>query len=93
MSETSVRLCDDDGMVSERPVDRVPWPGAEGLTYLGMLNNLRSHTGLPPVVEPFPCTGSAHLAGMAFRCTSPAHQSGPQTGPWYPAGSPVVVSR
>jgi hypothetical protein len=73
----AVRLCDDDGMVSDRPVE----PGSHGtaldpdLTYLRLLNNLRAHTGLPPVQEPFLCTGSAHLAGEEFLCTSPAHLS------------------
>jgi len=85
---THVRLCDDDGMVSDQPVDRVPFPGDEGLTYRGLLNNLRAHTGLPPYEgEPFRCTGSAHLAGMLIWCTSPWHSgrisAGP--GPTYPA--------
>lgn len=71
----NVRLCDRNGMVSDEPVE----PGSHGtefdsdLTYLRLLNNLRAHTGLAPVAEPFHCTGSAHLAGMVFRCTSPAH--------------------
>lgn len=72
----NVRLCDDNGMVSDTPVE----PGSHGteftpgLTYLRLLNNLRAHTGLPPVTEAFHCTGSAHLAGMEFHCTSPVHQ-------------------
>lgn len=72
----NVRLCDDRGMVSDTPVESGSH-GVEfnpGLTYLRLLNNLRAHTGLKPVTEPFLCTGSAHLAGMVFHCTSPAHQ-------------------
>lgn len=74
---TEVRLCDAAGMVSREPVE----PGSHGtefdpgLTYLGLLNNLRAHTGLSPIAEPFHCTGSAHLAGMVFHCTSPAHEA------------------
>lgn len=55
-----LRLCDNEGMV-------------EGL-YIDVLNGLRvlgdhdRYTG-----PPFPCTGSAHLAGHHIRCTSPAH--------------------
>jgi hypothetical protein len=70
-------MCDDDGMISDRPVE----PGSPGtvlepgLTYLGLLNNLRGHTGFPPVAAPLQCTGSAHLAGEEFHCTSPAHQT------------------
>jgi hypothetical protein len=60
------RLCDDGGMVSAEPTDRV-------LTYLDRLNDLRALTGLPRVTEGFACTGSAHLAGEHIRCTSPAH--------------------
>lgn len=84
---TRIRLCDDAGMVSDRPVDRVLFSGGEGLTYRGLLNNLRSASGLPPYEgEPFPCTGAAHLAGQVFHCTSPAHGpvidlSGPPPGP------------
>jgi hypothetical protein len=76
-SVIQVRLCDDDGMVSDQPVE----PGSHGtaldpdLTYLRLLNNLRAQTGLPPVREPFPCTGAAHLAGEEFHCTGPAHLS------------------
>lgn len=72
----SIRLCDDDGMVSDTPVE----PGSHGaefnpgLTYLRLANNLRAHTGHPPV-EAFHCTGSMHAAGEIFYCTSPAHSS------------------
>lgn len=77
---TDIRLCDDEGMVSDEPVK----PGSPGtlldptLTYRGVLNNLRAHTGLAPYIgDWFVCTGSAHLAGIEFRCTSPAHQREP----------------
>lgn len=75
-----VRLCDDDGMVSDVRVA----PGSPGtafdpdLTYRKLLNNLRrrnrspDHRG-PYEGEPFPCTGSAHVAGRHVRCTSPTH--------------------
>lgn len=75
MYDAEVQLCDDSGMVSEEPVK----PGSPGaafdplLTYVGLANNLRAHTGHPPV-DPFHCTGSMHAAGMHFRCTSPAHR-------------------
>lgn len=65
------RLCDDEGIVSEVRA------GANvfgDLTYLSQINNLRAHTGLLPVHEPFACTGSAHLAGEHILCTSPAHE-------------------
>ena len=73
MSER-IRLCDGNGMVSDTPVE----PSSHGtefdsdLTYLKLANNLRAHTGHPPV-EAFRCTGSMHAAGMHFVCTSPAH--------------------
>jgi hypothetical protein len=72
---TDLRMCDDKGMVSNRPVEPGS-PGTDetpGLTYLGLLNRLRNTTGLPPAYESFQCTGSAHLAGTTFHCTSPAH--------------------
>jgi hypothetical protein len=40
-------------------------------------NNLRAHTGLKAVEQPFRCTGHAHLAGEHIRCTSPAHDRPP----------------
>lgn len=71
-----VRLCDDDGMVSDAPVMAAS-PGTildPELTYRKLLNNLRGHTGLPAYTgPPFTCTGDAHLAGEHFRCTSPIH--------------------
>lgn len=72
----NLRMCDDDGMVSNVRVE----PGSPGtalnpdLTYLKLLNNLRSHGGHAPVEESFHCTGSAHLAAEHFLCTSPAHR-------------------
>lgn len=74
------RLCDDDGMVSDERVA----PGSPGtafdpdLTYRKLLNNLRARNGNPDARkpyegEPFPCTGSAHVAGEHVRCTSSAH--------------------
>ena len=77
-----VRMCDDDGMISDTPVE----PGSPGtlfdpdLTYLKLLNNLRAHNNNPDARYPvdegikIPCTGSAHLAGQHIRCTSPAHK-------------------
>lgn len=70
-----LRLCDDEGMVShETAPDCVPTK-----SYLDKLNMLRRHTKPfdehRPVDEPFPCTGSAHLAGEHIRCTSPAHDA------------------
>lgn len=74
------RLCDNNGIISDQPVE----PGSPGttlapqLTYRTLLNNLRRHTGLDPYTgEPFPCTGSAHLAREHIRCTSPAHTEAP----------------
>lgn len=75
-----LRLCDDRGLVSDKPVE----PGSPGtafdpaLTYRKLLNNLRARNGNPDARgpyegEPFQCTGSAHLAGEHIRCTSPAH--------------------
>lgn len=85
-----VRLCDDNGMVSDERVE----PGAPGtvfdpeLTYLKLLNNLRAQTArlrgdgrFDPTTEPFPCTGSAHQAGEHIKCTSPAHDR--PTAPTY----------
>lgn len=71
-----VRLCDDNGMVSDERV-RGGSPGTTldpKLTYRQLLNNLRGHTGLAPYTgDPFTCTGSAHLAREHFRCTNPRH--------------------
>lgn len=78
-----MRLCDDDGMVSHQLRSDRTRPQ----TYLEVLNMLRAHTKPfgehKPVQEPFPCTGSAHLAGYHLRCTSPAHavmQNGESSG-------------
>ena len=90
---TRLRMCDDDGMVSREMIDPPPSFQPGGLDYLSLLNNLRSHTGLAPVTEPFECTGSAHLAGTVFHCTSPAHGpvvdlTGPPPGPPNPPRPP-----
>jgi hypothetical protein len=77
------RLCDDDGVVSHATVAE-PNLFDPALTYLKQINNLRSHTGHPPVAEPFHCTGHAHLAAEHIRCTSPAH-SRPVEPLWFPA--------
>lgn len=70
------RLCDDTGMVSNKPVTPAN-PFDPGLTYRQQLSNLRGHTGLDPYTgEPFPCTGSVHLAREHIACTSPAHRPG-----------------
>lgn len=67
------RLCDDEGMVSTEPVADPPEFGPPGLTYLDRHNAMRMSMGKPMWAEPFACTGSAHLVGEHFRCTSPAH--------------------
>lgn len=90
MSEPiEIRLCDNAGMVSDERVE----PGSPGLafdpdlTYRKLLTNLRAASGLPASDWPeIHCTGSAHLAGEVFRCTSPAHA--PITSPPSAAVSP-----
>lgn len=72
--KTDRRLCDDKGMVSHELVGDPIFPT---LTFIKQINNLRAQTsplGEHRPVEPFLCTGAAHLAGMEIRCTSPAHQ-------------------
>lgn len=76
---TSLRLCDDAGMVSRDPiVEDIPTCDA---SYLDRLNRLRRMTlasrgeRVDDVTEPFACTGDAHLVGEHFRCTSPAHHT------------------
>lgn len=77
-----IRLCDDAGMVSDEPVAG-GFPGSQyGLTYRELLNNGRAANGDPDhrrpyTGEPFPCTGSFHVAGVVWRCTSPAHRPKP----------------
>lgn len=67
------RLCDAAGMVSDERVEP-PNAFAPGMTYLQQLNNLRRRSGHAPYEgEPFPCTGSAHLAGEHIRCTCATH--------------------
>ena len=76
----ATRMCDDDGMVSATvatDMQGLANPELQRLTYLDKVNNMRRHTGLRPV-EPFACTGSAHLAGEHIRCTSPAHDNAPE---------------
>jgi hypothetical protein len=59
-STMDLRLCDDAGMVAGK--------------YLDVLNRLRGLSGKQPYEgKPFPCTGSAHLAGEHIRCVSTAH--------------------
>lgn len=74
-----LRLCDDDGMVSNAPIEDVG-PTLDK-SYLERHNRLahlgdwgRGERPRPDVVEPYTCTGSAHLAGEHIRCTSTAHQ-------------------
>lgn len=69
-----VCLCDDKGIVSDELVkDNNPFD--KELTYRKLLNNLRKHSNMAPYLgEPFPCTGSVHLAGLEFICTSDAHK-------------------
>ena len=72
----ATRMCDDDGMVSETVASDMQGLANQELrrlTYLDKVNNMRRHTGLR-TVEPFACTGSAHLAGEHILCTSPAHK-------------------
>jgi hypothetical protein len=70
-----VRLCDDEGIVSHKPVDP-PNPLQPDLTYLQQHDRLVKQT--PNVqarpIGPFGCTGHAHLAGHHIRCTSRAHK-------------------
>lgn len=68
------RLCDDDGLVSDEIAHSGP---GLTLTYLDVHHNLRVQTrpGCDRITKPFHCTGSAHLAGMHIRCTSPAHKA------------------
>lgn len=74
-SRINLRLCDDNGMVSDTRVE----PGSPGtiedpnLTYLQLANNLRAKRGHSPIKEPFHCTGSMHAATMEFICSSPFH--------------------
>lgn len=68
------RLCDNYGVVSDVRIPGSPNLFDPELTYLRQINNLRAHSGHPPVEAPFACTGSAHLAGEHIYCTSPAHQ-------------------
>lgn len=67
-----IRMCDDDGMVSDEPAPPYPL----NLTWLQMFNNMRRYLDLrsEEVTEPFHCTGSAHLGGQHILCTSPAHE-------------------
>lgn len=64
-----LRLCDDAGNVAGH--------------YMGVLNRLRRMSSREPFLgEPFPCTGSANLAGERIRCTSPAHEIEDERTPW-----------
>jgi hypothetical protein len=61
---THMQLCGPDGMVAGE--------------YMELLNRLRQWNSDPDKRKPyngapFPCTGSAHLAGQHIRCTSSAH--------------------
>jgi hypothetical protein len=71
-----MRLCDDEGMVSEATlVDPPGSPVTVDLTYMGRFKRLRALGGKPWDGEPFHCTGSAHIIpGEHIRCTSLAHQ-------------------
>ena len=78
-----MRLCDDDGMVSNEPVGDPLTPGTRDASYLERHNRLRGMTHRPhltPEMDPFFCTGSAHLAHEVFTCTSPAHRWSPSEG-------------
>ncbi len=82
LPEQYLRLCNDDGMVSDDKVE----PDSPGttlqpdLTYLKRANILRSWTGRPPV-EAFHCTGWMHAAGGLFICTSSFHKEPPVENP------------
>lgn len=81
---TAMRLCDDDGMVSDQPIDapaEPTWPtGRPDRTYLDRINRLRNVSRVARGDKPeelavaFECTGHAHLAGAHIECTSHAHQ-------------------
>lgn len=76
------RLCDDDGLVSAKPVSDRKALEPEGTSYLDRINNWRwrmaqwrGEERFEPVKIPFVCTGNAHLIGEHIRCTSPAHKN------------------
>ena len=76
----TMRLCDDEGMVSDAPVDDPRTPRTHDKSYRERLNRLRAMSRtldpLKPYTGPaFSCTGNAHLAGEHILCTSPAHTS------------------
>lgn len=74
MSEASIplRLCDDDGMVSDALIP--PEENTLDTTWRERLNRLRAESRLRPYEgDPFPCTGSAHLAGFTMLCVTPIH--------------------
>ena len=66
----AIRLCDDAGMVSHEPVRDDP--ATLDTSYLARLQRLNPSVALE--INPFRCTGHAHLAGEHIRCTSPAHK-------------------
>lgn len=75
-----MRLCDDDGMVSDAPIVEDILMATSDRSYLERLNRLinmgRGARGDKPrfIEKPFACTGDAHLIAEHIRCTSPAHQ-------------------
>lgn len=98
---TAMRLCDDDGMVSDQPIDapaEPAWPtGRPDRTYLDRLNRLRNVSRVARGDKPeelavaFECTGHAHLAGAHIECTSHAHQQAAD-GQWMTFdGAPLLT--
>lgn len=78
-----MRLCDDEGMVSDAPIVEDILVATSDRSYLERLNRLRNMTRAvrgdkPAFIEkPFRCTGDAHLIAEHIRCTSPAHTTAP----------------
>lgn len=81
--DIDLRLCDDDGMVSHKPIEtrdgELPTLDesymARHLRLQRMssrgLEYLKQYPGFGD--DPWPCTGHAHMAGLHIRCSSPAH--------------------
>jgi hypothetical protein len=89
--DIDIRLCDDDGRVSDEPIEGEHTLDesyiARHLRLQRMTERGREFLKLHPNVEEggWGCTGHAHLAGIHILCTSPAHL---RTG----TAAPVMVS-
>lgn len=69
-----LRLCDDDGMVSEEIA-----PDGAPESYIGRLNRLKRDfaSNWPETRyegEPFSCSGSQTFPGVIVRCSNPSHR-------------------